>query len=408
MNKENLPKPDFKNPVIQWIDRRLPIFTYIHYDYMHFPMPRNVNYFWSFGGIAMVILMIMILSGVFLASQYIASADLAFGSVERIMRDVNYGWLMRYIHANGASMFFIAIYIHMFRGIYYGSYKEPRELVWIFGVLIFVIMMATGFLGYVLPWGQMSFWAATVITNLFGAIPIVGDSVVTWLLGGFSVDNPTLNRFFALHYLFPFILLAMVMLHVTTVHISGSSNPAGIDTKSAQDTVPFFPYTAAKDIYAMGIFAIFFAFFVFYAPNYLGHPDNYTEANPLSTPAHIVPEWYFLPFYAILRSIPDKLIGVIAMFSAIAVLFVLPWLDRSKIRSCRYRPLYRWFVFAFALDFLFLGWLGGKPAEAPYVFMAQLATFYYFAHFFIITPFIVKIEKPRALPESIAKSVLKS
>ena len=407
MNKSNLPAPNFNNPIVKWIDKRLPVFTYIHYDYMHFPMPRNVNYFWSFGGIAMVILILMIVTGILLASQYVAQADLAFGAVEHIMRDVNFGWLLRYMHANGASMFFIAIYIHMFRGLYYGSYKEPRELVWIFGVAIFLIMMATAFMGYVLPWGQMSFWGATVITNLFSAIPLVGDEVVTWLWGGFSVDSPTLNRFFALHYLMPFVLFAMVILHVIAVHISGSGSPIGIDVKTPQDSVTFYPYVVAKDAYAMGVFALVFAFFVFYAPNYLGHPDNYLEANPLSTPAHIVPEWYFLPFYAILRAIPDKLMGVIAMVGSIMILFILPWLDQAKTRSARYRPLYRWLLFVFVLDFILLGWLGSKPAEAPYIVIARLATFYYFLHFIVLLPLIAKFEKPKDPPLSIAKAVLK-
>ena len=407
MNKSNLPAPNFKNPIVKWIDKRLPVFTYIHYDYMHFPMPRNVNYFWSFGGIAMVILILMIVTGILLASQYVAQADLAFGAVEHIMRDVNFGWLLRYMHANGASMFFIAIYIHMFRGLYYGSYKEPRELVWIFGVAIFLIMMATAFMGYVLPWGQMSFWGATVITNLFSAIPLVGDEVVTWLWGGFSVDSPTLNRFFALHYLMPFVLFAMVILHVIAVHISGSGSPIGIDVKTPQDSVTFYPYVVAKDAYALGVFALVFAFFVFYAPNYLGHPDNYLEANPLSTPAHIVPEWYFLPFYAILRAIPDKLMGVIAMVGSIMILFILPWLDQAKTRSARYRPLYRGLLFVFVLDFILLGWLGSKPAEAPYIVIARLATFYYFLHFIVLLPLIAKFEKPKDPPLSIAKAVLK-
>ncbi len=408
MDKNKIPKPDFKNPIVKWVDSRLPVFSYVHYEYMHFPMPRNVNYFWSFGGIAMVILLLMIATGIMLASQYVANADLAFGSVERIMRDVNYGWLLRYMHANGASMFFIAVYIHIFRALYYGSYKEPRELTWIIGLFIFLAMMATAFIGYVLPWGQMSFWGATVITNLFSALPIIGENVVTWLWGGYSVDNPTLNRFFALHYLLPFVILGLVMLHVVAVHTTGSNNPVGIDVKGEQDTVRFHPYVTAKDLFAIGVFAIFFAIFVFYAPNYLGHPDNYVEANPLSTPAHIVPEWYYLPFYAILRAIPDKLAGVLAMFGAIAILFVLPWLDRSKVRSSRYRPLYRIFLFIFVADALLLGWLGAKPAEAPYVIIAQFATFYYFLHFLVIVPVIAKVEKPKPLPESIAKSVLKS
>ncbi len=268
---------------------------------------------------------------------------MAFQSVERIMRDVNFGWLIRYIHMNGASMFFIAVFIHIFRGLYFGSYKAPREILWILGVVILLLMMATAFMGYVLPWGQMSFWGATVITNLFSAFPIIGDHIVTWLWGGFSVDNPTLNRFYALHYLLPFVLLGVVFLHVAAVHVHGSNNPVGIDIKGPQDSLPFHPYFTIKDTFGLGVFLLVFAGFVFFAPNYMGHPDNYIPANPLVTPAHIVPEWYFLPFYAILRAVPDKLGGVLAMFGAIAVLFVLPWLDTSKVRSANYRPLYRQF-----------------------------------------------------------------
>ncbi|MDP9196709.1 MAG: cytochrome b/b6, partial [Pseudomonadota bacterium] len=326
-------KPYFTNPFVKWIDSRLPVFSYLDKEYNQYPMPRNCNYFWSFGGIATVILLTMIVTGISLAMHYNPSATGAFESIERIMRDVNYGWLLRYLHANGASMFFIAVYIHMYRGIYYGSYKNPRELLWILGVVIFLLMMATAFMGYVLPWGQMSYWGATVITNLFSAIPFVGGDIVTLLWGGFSVDNPTLNRFFALHYLLPFVIFAVVFIHITAVHTTGSNNPLGIDTKGPQDTVPFNPYYTIKDSVGILAFLLVYAAFVFFAPNYLGHPDNYIPANPMSTPAHIVPEWYFLPFYAVLRAIPDKLGGVLAMFGAIAVLFVLPWLDTSKVRS---------------------------------------------------------------------------
>ncbi|WP_207456040.1 cytochrome b/b6 [Azospirillum sp. SYSU D00513] len=399
--------PKFKNPVVNWIDSRLPIFTMLDHEYNQYPMPRNVNYLWAFGAIAMVMLIVMILTGLFLAMQYAANTQVAFESVERIMRDVNYGWLLRYVHANGASMFFIAVYIHMFRGLYYGSYKAPREILWILGVIILLVMMATGFMGYVLPWGQMSFWGATVITNLFSAFPIIGDPIVTWLWGGFSVDNPTLNRFFALHFLLPFVLFALVILHTAALHVSGSNNPLGIDPKGPQDTVPFNPYVTIKDGFAVVVFFIFFAAFVFFAPNYLGHPDNYIPANPLVTPAHIVPEWYFLPFYAILRAIPDKLGGVLAMFGAIAVLAVLPWLDTSKVRSTKFRPIYRIFFWLLALDALLLGYAGAMPAEGLWLWLARLGTAYYFFHFLILLPVLGKLERPLPLPASISEAVLK-
>ena len=397
----------FKNPVVKWIDSRLPIFTMMHHEYNEYPMPRNVNYLWAFGAIAAVMLIIMIATGLVLAMQYAANTAIAFDSVERIMRDVNYGWLLRYLHANGASMFFIAVYIHIFRGLYYGSYKAPREILWILGVVIFLAMMGTAFMGYVLPWGQMSFWGATVITNLFSAFPIVGDPIVTWLWGGFSVDNPTLNRFFALHFLLPFVILALVILHTAALHICGSNNPLGIDAKGPQDTVPFNPYVTIKDLFAVVCFLILYAAFVFFMPNYMGHPDNYIPANPLVTPAHIVPEWYFLPFYAILRAIPDKLGGVLAMFGAIAVLFVLPWLDTSKVRSCKFRPIYRQFFWVLAIDALVLGYAGAMPAEGIWLLIARIGTTYYFFHFLILLPLLGKLERPLPLPASISEPVLK-
>ena len=399
--------PQFKNPVVKWIDSRLPIFTMLDHEYNQYPMPRNVNYLWAFGAIAGIMLVIMIATGLVLAMQYAAHTSIAFESVERIMRDVNYGWLLRYVHANGASMFFIAVYIHMFRGLYYGSYKAPREILWILGVLILLAMMATAFMGYVLPWGQMSFWGATVITNLFSAFPLVGDPIVTWLWGGFSVDNPTLNRFFALHFLLPFVLLGLVILHTAALHVSGSNNPLGIDPKGPQDTVPFNPYVTVKDGFAVVVFLIFYASFVFFAPNYLGHPDNYIPANPLVTPAHIVPEWYFLPFYAILRAIPDKLGGVLAMFGAIAVLAALPWLDTSKVRSCKFRPIYRQFFWILAIDALVLGYAGAMPAEGVWLLIARIGTAYYFFHFLILLPLLGKLERPLPLPASICEPVLK-
>ena len=401
-----LANSSFKNPIIRWMDQRLPLFTLMHKEYAAYPTPRNFNYFWNFGALAMVVLMVMVVTGIFLSMHYTAHVDYAFDSVERIMRDVNYGWLMRYIHMNGASMFFIVVYIHIFRGLYYGSYKQPRELLWILGVIILFLMMATAFMGYVLPWGQMSFWGATVITNLFSAVPVFGDQIVMWLWGGFAVDNPTLNRFFSLHYLLPFVIIGVVFLHVAALHITGSNNPLGIDPKGPQDTLPFHPYYTIKDTFGLGVFLIFFALFVFFAPNYLGHPDNYIPANPLVTPAHIVPEWYFLPFYAILRAVPDKLLGVVLMFGSIAVLFILPWLDTSKVRSARFRPIYKIFFWVLVLDCILLGYLGAKPAEGIYVDLGRLGTVYYFAHFLILLPLLGKLERPLPLPQSISEPVL--
>src|SRR6266478_1461972 len=298
--------PAKQNKLVRWVDNRLPIFTFMTHELNDYPTPRNLSYWWNFGSLAGIMLVIMILSGVFLAMAYTPHKDMAFESVERIMRDVNWGWLMRYLHMNGASMFFIVTYTHVFRGFYYGSYKEPRELLWMLGVVILLLMMATAFMGYVLPWGQMSYWGATVITNLFSAIPLVGDSIVTWLWGGFSIDNPTLNRFFSLHYLLPFVIVGVVFLHIVALHVTGSNNPLGIEVKSSQDTLPFHPYYTAKDSVGLCVYFLVFAVLVFFAPNYLGHPDNNIPANPLVTPPHIVPEWYFLPFYAILRSVPSK------------------------------------------------------------------------------------------------------
>lgn len=395
------------NPVARWIDQRLPVFTMMQKEYGTFPTPRNFNYFWNFGALAMINLMIMIVTGVFLAMNYTAHTSLAFDSVERIMRDVNYGWLLRYAHANGASMFFIVVMIHIWRNLYYGSYKAPRELLWMLGVVIFLLMMATAFMGYVLPWGQMSFWGATVITNLFSAIPVVGDAIVTLLWGGFSVDNPTLNRFFSLHYLLPFVIAGVVFLHIAALHITGSNNPLGIDPKGPQDTLPFHPYYTSKDSVGIIVYFIVFAFLIFYTPNYLGHPDNYIPANPLVTPAHIVPEWYFLPFYAILRAVPNKLGGVLMMFGAIAILFVLPWLDRSPVRSMRFRPIAKWFLMLWGINFFVLMWAGQMPAEGIYVTIARLSTAYYFAYFLVILPLLSKVERPLPLPESIARPVLR-
>jgi ubiquinol-cytochrome c reductase cytochrome b/c1 subunit len=395
-----------QNALVRWIDHRLPVFTFLEHELNQYPTPKNLNYWYNFGSLAGIMLVIMIITGIVLAMQYTPHIDYAFNSVERIMRDVNYGWLIRYIHMNGASMFFIVTYIHIFRGFYYGSYKAPRELLWMLGVVILLLMMATAFMGYVLPWGQMSYWGATVITNLFSAIPLVGENIVTWLWGGFTVDNPTLNRFFSLHYLLPFVIVGVVVLHLVALHQHGSNNPLGIDRKGPQDSIPFHPYYTVKDLFGLFVFLMVYAIFVFWAPNLLGHPDNYIPANPLVTPPHIVPEWYFLPFYAILRAIPNKLLGVIAMFSSIGILFLLPWLDTSRVRSCKFRPVMRWLVFVLLIDCIVLGWVGAHPPEGWYVVIGQLATLYYFLHFLILYPVVGWMERPRPLPESISAAVL--
>ena len=404
MSGESTYQPN--NGFTKWMDSRLPLLRLAHDSFVDYPTPKNLNYWWTFGGILTFCLVTQIITGIILAMHYTPHVDHAFNSVEHIMRNVNHGWLIRYIHANGASMFFLAVYIHIFRGMYYGSYKAPREVLWILGVIIYLLMMAAAFMGYVLPWGQMSLWGATVITNLFGAIPLVGDSIATWLWGGFSVDNPTLNRFFSLHYLIPFLIFGVVILHIWALHVPGNNNPVGISVKSVQDTVPFHPYYTVKDGFALVVFMILFSYFVFFAPNVLGHADNYIPANPLVTPAHIVPEWYLLPFYAILRAVPDKLGGVIAMVGAIFILFVLPWLDTSKIRSARYRPLFKQFFLIFVVNCLVLGYLGAMPAEGVYITLARICTIYYFAHFLIILPLLGLVEKPREIPESISASIL--
>jgi len=420
------PTVQFKNPVLKWVEHRLPVFSFIESSVGgSYPAPRNLNYWWNFGSLAGVILAIMIATGIVLAMHYTAHVDYAFESVERIMRDVNYGWLIRYVHMNGGSMFFICVYIHMFRGMYYGSYKEPRELLWIIGVFILLAMMATAFMGYVLPWGQMSFWGATVITNLFSAFPIVGDFIVTLLWGGFSVDNPTLNRFFSLHYLMPFVLIGLVFVHLWALHVHRSNNPMGIEAREPEDSIPFHPYYTVKDLFGMGVLMIIFMGFVFYAPNFFGEPDNYIKANPMVTPPHIVPEWYFLPFYAILRAFTQdfflyqivslggwlmsaKLAGVLAMFAATLILVVLPWLDLSKVRSNKFRPISKQFFWIFLIDCLLLGYIGGKPAEGNFIIIGQIATFYYFFHFVVLVPAIGLLERPKPIPESISSAVIKS
>ncbi len=407
--KSSIPNSQFKNPVINWIDTRLPIFTAMNEAVgTEHPTPKNLNYWWNFGSLAGVTLVIMIITGIALAMNYTAHVDHAFDSVERIMRDVNGGWLIRYIHMNGASFFFIVVYIHMARSLYYGSYKAPRELLWILGVVIYLLMMATAFLGYTLPWGQMSFWGATVITNFFSVLPFVGEPIVNWLLGGYTVDNPTLNRFYALHYLLPFVIAGVILLHIVALHRFGSNNPLGIDIKSEKDMIPFHPYYTIKDFFGLAVFLAIFCIFVFFVPNILGHPDNYVPADPMSTPAHIVPEWYLSPFYAILRAIPDKLLGVLAMFGAIGILFILPWLDRSPVRSAHYRPMYKVFYVIFIVNMLALGYLGVQNPEGIYILLGRACTAWYFIHFLIILPLLNIIETPRALPKSVSDPIFSS
>ena len=369
-----------KNYVLSFVDNHI----------IHYPTPINLSYAWSFGITSAACLVIQILSGIFLAMHYTPHIDLAFSSVEHIMRDVNNGWLLRYIHANGASMFFIAVYLHMFRGLYYGSYMQPRQLLWCSGVVILLLLMATAFIGYVLPWGQMSFWGATVITSLVTAVPIVGQTIVDWLWGGFTINNATLNRFFSLHFFVPFVIAGVSLLHIALLHKDGSTNPLGVD--SGVDKVPFYPYFFVKDLFALICFLLFFGFFVFYFPNVLGHPDNYIPADPMQTPAHIVPEWYFLPFYAVLRSIPDKLGGVAAMIGAILILMVIPFTNTSEIRSTTFRPIFKIFYWLFIADFIILGWVGQKPVKDIYILVGQIATVYYFLFFAILIPLIGLLE----------------
>ncbi len=404
------------NPLMKYLDEKLPLPRLVYNAVgAGYPVPRNLSYMWNFGVLAGFCLVLQIITGVVLAMHYAANAGVAFDSVEHIMRNVNWGWAMRYAHANGASAFFVVIYLHIFRGFFYSSYKAPREMIWLLGVVIFLLMMATAFMGYVLPWGQMSFWGAKVITGLFEAIPGIGAPLKVWLLGGFAPDNAALNRFFSLHYLLPFVIAGVVILHIWALHIPGSSNPTGVEVKSESDTVPFHPYYTAKDGFGLGVFLLIYAAFVFFMPNALGHPDNYIPANPLSTPAHIVPEWYFWPFYAILRAftfdfiLPAKLWGVLAMFASILVWFFLPWLDKSPVRSGSYRPLFRkffWFGLIPAMAVLF--YCGGAPAEEPYVMLSQIATAYYFLHFLVILPLVSSIERPEPLPFSITEAVLGS
>ena len=404
-----------KSPLMRWLDDRLPLPRLVYGAVGGgYPVPRNLNYWWNYGILAGIFLTIQIVTGIVLAMHYTAAAGGgAFLSVNQlIMRDVNAGWLLRYAHANGASFFFAVTYVHIFRGLYYGSYKAPRELVWMLGLVSYLLMMATGFMGYVLPWGQMSYWGAQVITGFFSAFPLVGEPIRIWLLGGYAPDQAALTRFFSLHYLLPFVIAGVVILHIWSLHIPGSGNPTGVDVKAEKDTLPFHPYYTAKDGWFAGAVLTAFALITFFAPDALGHPDNYIPADPLATPAHIVPEWYFWPFYAILRAftidliLPAKLWGVMAMFASILLLFFLPWLDKSPVRSGSYRPLFKRFFWLLVIDVLILGWAGGSAATPLVVAVSQIASIYYFLHFLVILPLVSRIEKPLALPNSISESVL--
>jgi ubiquinol-cytochrome c reductase cytochrome b subunit len=405
-----------KSGIARWFEARLPIVGLVHSSFVSYPVPRNLNYMWTFGAILSFMLIIQIITGVILAMHYVPSAlvapggpsvSMAFASIEHIMRDVNYGWLIRYLHTNGASMFFLAVYMHIFRGIYYGSYKSPREVLWILGVIIYLLMMATAFMGYVLPWGAMSFAGATVITNLFTAIPVVGVGVAHWLWGGYAVGDPTLNRFFSLHYLLPFMIVGVVVLHVWALHVTGQNNPDGVEVENVQrDTVAFTPYATIKDLFAVCVFFVIYAWFVFFIPNYLLDADNYNPANPLVTPAHIVPEWYLLPFYAILRAIPNKLFGVVALGGAIVLLAFMPWLDTSPIKSGKYRPMFRFWFWVFVVCCVGLGYLGSQEVGDTATLFARLFSLGYFGFLLVILPLLGLIEKTKPLPASIADAVL--
>jgi quinol-cytochrome oxidoreductase complex cytochrome b subunit len=412
-----------KSNFTRWLDSRLPILRLSHDTMQTFPTPRNLNFWYAFGGILTAMLGIQIVTGIVLAMHYVPNSDMAFDSVENIMRDVNYGWLLRFMHANGASFFFIAVYIHIFRGLYYGSYKAPREVLWILGVIIYVLMIITAFMGYVLPWGQMSFWAATVITNLFSSFDQVshlfnphwnvGTTIAYWIWGDFGVSNATLNRFFSLHYLLPFVIAGVVGLHIWALHVPGNNNPLGIDVKGPQDTVPFHPYYTIKDLWILSMFLIVYAVVVFYWPEGLGNPDNNVPANPLVTPPDIVPDWYLLPFYAMLRSVPQKLFGVLTLFGALLILVFIPWLDTSRVRSARFRPVFKVLFWIFVANALLLGYLGSQSVDAtfpylglPDVWLARFATIYYYAFFLILMPLVGIFETTKPLPATIATAVL--
>lgn len=408
----------------KWIERRLPVISLLH-NFVTIRTPKNLNWMWIWGVVLTFALVSQIVTGIVLAMHYTPHVDMAFASVEHIMRNVNGGHLLRYVHANGASLMFFAVYLHIFRSLYYGNYKTPREITWIIGTLMLVLMMAIAFMGYVLPWGQMSFHGTSVITGLFGAIPFVGESLQTWLLGAGAVGQPALNRFFSLHYLLPFILLGLTIVHFWAFHTTGNNNPTGVEVRrsskaeAVRDTVPFWPYFVLKDLYALAlVLAVFFAI-VGFMPNYLGHPDNYIPANPLATPSHIVPEWYLLPFYAILRAftgdvwlviavewitfgiVDAKFFGVLAMFGSLLVLGLAPWLDTSLVRSGRYRPMFKWWFWIFVGNFILLMWAGAMPAEGWIPAISLAGATYYFAYFLVILPLLGVLERPTAPPVSI-------
>jgi ubiquinol-cytochrome c reductase cytochrome b subunit len=413
-----------KTGIEKWINGRLPIIGLVH-STLTAPTPKNLNWMWIWGIVLAFCLVLQIVTGIVLVMHYTPHVDMAFASVEHIMRDVNGGHMLRYLHANGASLFFFAVYLHIFRGLYYGSYKAPREITWIIGMIIYLLMMATGFMGYVLPWGQMSFWGATVITGLFGAIPFIGEALQTFLLGGPAVDNATLNRFFSLHYLLPFVIAGLVIVHIWAFHHTGNNNPTGVEVRRGskaevkKDTLPFWPYFVIKDLFALGIVLVVFFAIVGFMPNYLGHPDNYIPANPLSTPSHIVPEWYYLPFYAILRAftadvwavqfvsfltggiVDAKFFGVLAMFGAIFVMALVPWLDTSSVRSGKYRPMFKWWFALLAVDFIVLMWVGARDTEFPHDWISLIGATYWFAYFLVILPLLGVFEKPLPLPATI-------
>ena len=370
------------------IRKENPLISPVNSMLIDLPSPSNISYLWNFGSLLGLCLIIQILTGIFLAMHYSADVSIAFSSVTHILEDVNYGFLLKYLHANGASAFFICVYIHIARGLYYGSYL--RFHLWASGISIFLIMMLTAFIGYVLPWGQMSFWGATVITNFVSAIPYIGNDIVQWIWGGFSVSNATLNRFFSLHYLFPFILALLVIIHIVLLHENGSNSPIGVNPNS--DKVPFHSYYSYKDAYGFVLLFMLLSVLVFYAPNVLGDPENYIKANPLVTPVHIMPEWYFLFAYAILRAIPNKLGGVIALVLSILVLAVLPFVHTSNLRGLSFRPIGKFLYWCFMMNFILLTWIGSKPVEDPYIFIGQISSVFYFSYFLVLVPLSGLIE----------------
>lgn len=384
----------FKNFfIINWLrpNKNSYLLELIDSHLIHYPTPINLTYAWSFGSIAGISLIIQIVSGLFLATHYVPNIFFAFSSIQYIMRDISYGWFIRYIHANGASMFFIIVYAHLFRGLYYGSYIKPREFIWCSGIFILLLMMGTAFTGYVLPWGQMSFWGATVITSMVSILP-KGQLIVEWLWGGFVIKDPTLRRFFVIHFLLPFLIIALILIHLILLHNIGSNNPIGSDFTG--DFISFYPYFAIKDLFAFSVFLLVFGYFVFYNPEYLNHPDNYVKADSMKTPLHVVPEWYFCVFYAILRGIPHKTIGILAMFGSIIILLLIPFINQSIIRNTSYRPIFQIFFWLFLIDCIILLWVGAMDIKYKrYLILSQFGTIYYYLFFIIFLPFSGKIER---------------